>query len=130
MEKAIDKNQTIDETKRKLRASREQLEGELEIQLQDIKKDAADIGKQALLIGGGIYLSYRLLKALTTSKKDKEEKKRRKRREKNNKSKQKGGGFGQMLMHQLLTMAVVAITDQVKDSFSKNKSVNDRNKHS
>ena len=124
---AIDKNQTIDETKRKLQASREQLEGELEVQLQDIKKDATDMGKQILLIGGGIYLGYRLLKSLTTSK---EEKKRRKKQHKNNKNKKKGTGLGQMLMHQLLTMAVVAITDQVKDSFSKNKTVNARNKNS
>jgi hypothetical protein len=124
---AIDRNQTIDETKRKLQASREQLEGELEVQLQDVKRDAADFGKQVLLIGGGIYLSYRLLKSLTTSK---EEKKRHKKRKQQNKKKNRGPGFGQMLMHQLLTMAVVAVTDQVKDAFSKSNTANDRKKHS
>jgi hypothetical protein len=124
---AIDKNQTIDETKRKLQTSREQLEGELEVQLQDVKRDAADFGKQVLLIGGGIYLSYRLLKSLTTSK---EEKKRHKKRKQQNKKKNSGPGFGQMLMHQLLTMAVVAVTDQVKDAFSQSNTANDRKKHS
>ncbi len=123
---AIDKNQTIDETKRKLKASREQLEGEIEVQLQDVKKDATEFGKQILLIGGGIYLSYRLLKALTSNK----DKKKQQKKQKKSKQKGKGLGIGKMLTHQLLTMAVVAITDQVKDSFQKNQSVNDRNKHS
>ena len=76
MEK-VDKNQTIDETRRKLQASREKLEGELEFQLQDIKKDAADAGKQLLLIAGGLYLSYKLVKALTGSRKKKHHKKSR-----------------------------------------------------
>jgi hypothetical protein len=124
---AIDKNQTIDETRRKLQASREQLEGELEVQLQDVKRDAADFGKQVLLIGGGIYLGYRLLKSLTSSK---GKKKHHKGQKQSRKKKQKGPGLGQMLTHQLLTMAVVAITDQVKDSFQKNQAANDRKKHS
>lgn len=124
---AIDKNQTIDETKRKLQASREQLEGELEIQLQDVKRDAADFGKQVLLIGGGIYLSYRLLKSLTSSKGKKKHHNGHKHKSKN---KQKGPGFGQMLKHQLLTMAVVAITAKVKDAFNQNQAANDRKKHS
>ena len=72
----VNKNQTIDETKRKLRESREKLEGELEVQLQDIKKDAATLGKQLLMIGGAIYISWKLLKSLSSSKKKKKKKKR------------------------------------------------------
>lgn len=123
----VDKNQTIDETKRKLQASRERLEGELEYQLQDIKKDAADLGKQVLIIGGGLYLSWKLVKALTTSKEKKKEKKRHQR---SNKNEDKGPSFGQMLLHQLVTMAVVAVTDEVKKAFNQNQAVNDRAKNS
>lgn len=123
----VDKNQTIDETKRRLQASRERLEGELEYQLQDIKKDAADFGKQVLIVGGGLYLSWKLVKALTTSKEKKKEKKRR-RKSRNNED--KSPGFGQMLLHQLVTMAVVAVTDEVKKAFNQNQAVNDRKKNS
>lgn len=73
----VDKNQTIDETKRKLQESREKLEGELEVQLQDIKKDAADFGKQLLIVGGGIYVGWKILKSLTSSSKKKKDKKNR-----------------------------------------------------
>lgn len=123
----VDKNQTIDETKRKLQASREKLEGELEYQLQDIKKDASDLGKQVLIVGGGLYLGWQLVKRLTTSKEKRKEKKRRK---KQGKQQAKGPGFVQMLLHQLVTMAVVAVTDEVKSAFKQNKAVNDHKKDS
>lgn len=130
MEK-VDKDQTIDETKSKLKASREQLEAELEFQLQDIKKDAANIGKQILLVGGGLYLSWKLIKSLTKSKKKKEEKKeRRYDRYESSKNKNKGPGFGKMLLHQIVTMAVVALTDEVKQALNKDRRVNDRKKNS
>lgn len=127
METAVDKNQTIDETKRKLQTSREKLEGELEFQLQDIKRDAAEIGKQIAIVGGGLFLGWKLVKALTTSK----DKKKKKEKQKKSSSNDKGGpGFGSMLMHQLITLAVAAITTQVKEAFTQNKAVNDKNKHS
>lgn len=130
MEK-VDKDQTIDETKTKLKASREQLEAELEYQLQDIKKDAANIGKQVLLVGGGLYLSWKLIKSLTKSKKKKEEKKeRRYDRYESSKNKNKAPGFGKMLLHQIVTMAVVALTDEVKQALKKDTRVNDRKKNS
>ncbi|WP_017733275.1 hypothetical protein [Nafulsella turpanensis] len=108
----IDKNQTIDETKRKLKVSREKLASELEVKLQDIKKDASDFGKQALLIGGGLYLSWKLVKKVTSSKK-------KEKKYYYYKGKPKKMGFGRMLTHQLITMAVAAITTEVKNSFKK-----------
>lgn len=128
MMEQVDKNQTIDETKSKLKASRQQLEAELEYQLQDIKRDAASVGKQILIVGGGLYLSYKLIKSLTTGKKKKQE--RKKRHHQDSKKKDNGTSFGQMLMHQLVTMAVVALSAQVKEAFNKNKGVNDQKQHS
>lgn len=118
----VDKNQTIDETKNKLKASREKLEAELEYQLQDIKRDAANVGKQALIVGGGIYLGYKLLKSLAGNKKKKEERKKKRRHQEDS-----SPGLGTMLFHQLLTMAVVALSAQ---AFNKNKGVNDQKHHS
>lgn len=125
MEKTVDKNQTINETKRKLKTSREELEGELEFQLQDIKRDAADLGKQVALIGGGIFIGWKLVKALTKGKK--KDKKKGSGHSSDSKS---GPGFGRMLMHQLMTIAAVAIADQIKQSFQQNKAVNDHKKNS
>ena len=129
MEKVVDKNQTIDETKRKLQTSREKLEGELEFQLQDIKRDAAEVGKQIAIVGGGLFLGWKLVKALTKSKK-KDKDKRRDKRKNSSSNENNGPGFGSMLMHQLITLAVAAITTQVKDAFNQNNSVNDNKKRS
>lgn len=120
MEKTVDKNQTIGETKRKLQSSREELEGELEFQLQDIKRDAADIGKQIAIVGGGLFIGWKLVKALTKGKKKDKDKKKSHR---NNSSSDNGNGFGfgRMLLHQLMTMAAVAITDQIKSSMKQKK---------
>ena len=125
----VDKDQTIDETKNKLKASREQLEAELEYQLQDIKRDAATVGKQVLIYGGGLYLSYKLIKSLTAGGKKKKQE-RKKRRHQATKSENNGPGFGQMLMQQFLTMAVVALSAQVKQAFNKNNGVNDQKQNS
>lgn len=122
----IDKNQSIDETKRRLKASREQLEGELEVQLQDIKKDASGFAKKILLYGGGIYLSYRLLKSITTSK---EEKKRHKRRKRYSQKKQKSFGLGTMIAQQLLALAAMAAKDAVSEAFKQKKNTHDRKQH-
>ena len=113
----IDKNQTIDETKRKLKISREKLGTELELKLQDIKKDAKDFGKQTLLIGGGIYLSWKLVKKIAGSKK--------KKKKYYYKGKPQKMSFGRMLTNQLMTVAVAAITAEIKKSFDK-KPVNAR----
>lgn len=129
----IDKNQTIDETKQKLKASREQLEGELEVQLQDIKKDAAAFGKQVLLIGGGMYLSWRLVKALTRRKESKEDKRYKRigkklgvqqQKKKNNES------LGHMIMHGIVATAFSVLSDQLKQSFKQENSVNDPKRRS
>ena len=129
METTVDKNQTIDETKRKLQTSREKLEGELEFQLQDIKRDAAEVGKQIAIVGGGLFLGWKLVKALTKSKK-KDKDKRRDKRKNSSSNENNGPGFGRMLMQQLLTLAVAAITTQLKGAFNQNNSVNDKKKRS
>lgn len=131
MEKAVDKNQTIDETKRKLKSSRETLEGELEIQLQDIKKDAVDIGKQVAIVGGGLFLGWKLVKALTGKKKDKRKgKKKGSKHHAASSNSGNGAGLGKMLLHQIMTMVSVAVTDQIKQALKQNKAVNDNKKNS
>lgn len=112
----IDKNQTIDETKRKLKDNREQLEAELEVQLQDIKKDATDFAKQALIIAGGVYLSWKLIKAITRKKESKQDKRYKKIGKKLGVQQKQDNseGLGHMIMHGLITAAFTALTNRLK----------------
>lgn len=128
----IDKNQTIDETKQKLKDNREQLEAELEYQLQDIKKDAADFAKQALIVAGGVYLSYRLIKAITSKKETKQDKRYKKIGKKLGVQQKKNDseGFGHMILHGLITTAFTVLSHKLKQSLTQDNSVNDSKKHS
>lgn len=129
MEK-IDPNQSIDETKAKLKASREELEGELEFQLHDIEQDATDFAKQVLLIGGGLYLSWRLLKAVTGRTKKKEKKgKRKHRRYYAEQKKSNSSGIGRMLLQQLISMGAMAATYQIKQALKPKETVHDSRKN-
>lgn len=116
MEK-IDPSQSIDKTKAKLQASREKLEGELEFQLQDIQRDATDFAKQVLIVGGGLYLSWRLVKALTgNSKKKKEEKRRKSRRHYAEVKNSNSFGMGRMLLNQLISIGTMVATYKIKEA--------------
>lgn len=123
----IDKNETIDETKQKLKGNREQLEAELEVQLQDIKKDAADFGKQALMVAGGIYVSYRLIKALTSKKETKQDKRYKKIGKKLGVQQKQDNseGLGHMIIHGLITTMFTVLTYRLKQSFTQDRSAND-----
>lgn len=123
----IDKNETIDKTKEKLKASRQELEGQLEFQLQDIKKDATDFAKQVLLVGGGLYLSWRLVKAMTRSKESKEDKRYKKLGKKLGVQKQQKNSesLGHMIMHGIVATAFSVLSDQLKQSLKQPNSVND-----
>lgn len=123
----IDKNETIDETKQKLKGNREQLEAELEVQLQDIKKDATDFAKQALIVAGGVYLSWKLIKAITSKKESKQDKRYKKigkklgvQQKKNNSE-----GLGHMVMHGVVATAFSVLSDWLKKEIKQDKSVND-----
>jgi hypothetical protein len=47
------------------------LEEELNEQLSEAKDKAVEVGKQALVIAGGVFVAYQLVKLLTSSKKKK-----------------------------------------------------------
>lgn len=128
----IDKNQTIDETKKKLKDNREQLEAELEYQLQDIQKDATAFAKQALVVAGGVYLSYRLIKAITSKKETKQDKRYRKIGKKLGVQQKKNDseGLGYIIMHGLITTVFTVLSHRLKQSLTQDRSVNDSKKHS
>lgn len=123
----IDKNQTIDETKRKLKDNREELEGQLEFQLQDVKRDAAEFGKQVLLVAGGLYLSYRLIKAITSKKESKEDKRYKKIGKKLGVQQKKNNSesLGHMVMHGVVATAFSVLSDWLKKEVKQENSVND-----
>lgn len=123
----IDKNQTIDETKRKLKDNREELEGQLEFQLQDVKRDAAEFGKQVLLVAGGLYLSYRLIKAITSKKESKEDKRYKKIGKKLGVQQKKNNNesLGHMVMHGVVATAFSVLSDWLKKEIKQENSVND-----
>lgn len=120
----IDKNETIDKTKQKLKVNREQLEAELEVQLQDIKKDAADFGKQVLLVAGGLYVSYKVIKAITRKKETKQDKRYKKIGKKLGVQQKQDNseGLGHMIMHGLITTVFTVLTYRLKQSFTQDRS--------
>lgn len=120
----IDKNETIDKTKQKLKVNREQLEAELEVQLQDIKKDAADFGKQVLLVAGGLYVSYKVIKAITRKKETKQDKRYKKIGKKLGVQQKQDNseGLGHMIMHGLITTIFTVLTYRLKQSFTQDRS--------
>lgn len=64
----LDKNKLPAENKEQLLAEQERIKAEMEYQFDGIKDDAADIGKTLLMIGGGIYLTYKLIRYLAKKK--------------------------------------------------------------
>lgn len=120
----IDKNETIDKTKQKLKDNREQLEAELEVQLQDIKKDAVDFGKQALLVAGGLYVSYKVIKAITRKKETKQDKRYKKigRKLGVQQKQDNSESLGNMIIHGLITTMFTVLTYRLKQSFTQDRS--------
>lgn len=72
----LDKDQLPGKNKEQLLADQERLKAEMEYQLDGIKDDAADVGKTVLMVGGGIYLGFKLLKYVIGRSKQKRRKKR------------------------------------------------------
>jgi hypothetical protein len=70
----LDKNNLPGKNKEQLLADQERLKHEMGYQLDGIKDDAADVGKTVLMVGGGIYLGYKLLKYIFSNKRKKRKK--------------------------------------------------------
>jgi uncharacterized protein YneF (UPF0154 family) len=126
----VDKNQKLDETRRRLIASRERLETQLSEQFNHISDDAKKVGKTALLVGGGLFLTYKLVKLIIKDDEDIEEAKvlkektRVKRDRKGQplvvKKEQKVGlTFGQLLKQQALTLGMLVVSSQIKKQLKK-----------
>lgn len=54
-----------------LQERRRVLEEELSEQISEVSEKAKDVGKQALIIAGGVFVAYQLVKLMTKSKKGK-----------------------------------------------------------
>ena len=63
---------------RRLEMKRKELEDELSEQLSEVSEKAIDVGKQALVIAGGVFVAYQLVKLFTGSGKKKKNKKAKK----------------------------------------------------
>lgn len=130
----VDKNQKLDETRRKLLASREKLETELSQQFDDISVDASRIGKKALALGGGLFLTYQLVKLIIKDDEDEQEvldekvsvKRDRKGRPLKVEKKQKiGKSFGQLLKQQAISVGMLIISSQIKGQLKKHKLIDE-----
>lgn len=117
-----------------------ELKNELDLQFADIKEDAADIGKKALIVGGTLFVAYKMVKWATkdssTKKKNKfgqpilEEK--RKVESKGigaplvyKKEQKVGLTFGQMVKQQLMTVGGLILASQFKSMLRKHNIIQD-----
>ena len=57
---------------RELEERQRKLEEELTHQFQEVSEKAVEVGKQALVIAGGVFVAYQLVKLLSKSKKKKQ----------------------------------------------------------
>ncbi len=124
----LDKDQLPGKNKEQLLADQERLKAEMEYQFDGIKEDATDIGKKVLMVGGGIYLGYKLLRYVTSSSS--------KRKKKNNyqangrrlvihKEEKVGPTFGSLMTQQLLTIAVMVVASQLRSKLKDHKLLNE-----
>lgn len=112
----LDKDKLPGKNKEQLLADQERLKSEMEYQLDGIKDDAADIGKKVLMVGGGIYLTYKLIRLVTRSKRKKKVKlfQANGRPVVINREEKVAPGIGTLILQQLMTVAVVAIASKLQ----------------
>ena len=123
----LDKTKLPGKNKEQLLADQERLKAEMEYQLDGIKDDAADVGKKMLMIGGGIYVGYKLIKYIASSNK------RKKKVEFHSngrplvvrREEKVGPTFGSLLTQQLLTIAVLVVASQIKGKLKDYKILNE-----
>lgn len=122
----LDKDKLPGKNKEQLLAEQERLKAEMEYQFDGIKDDATDIGKKVLMVGGGIYLGYKLLRYITRGKsKKKSNFKANGRPLVIHKEEKVGPTFGSLMTQQLLTIAVMVIASQLKSKLKDHKLLNE-----
>lgn len=123
----LDKSRLPEKNKEQLLADQERLKAEMEYQLVGIKEDAADVGKTMLMVGGGIYLSYKLIRYIVRN--------RRKKKDDFwadgsrpvviNKKEKVSPTFGSLLTQQLLTIAVLVVANRISGMRKDHKILNE-----
>lgn len=122
------------ENRQVLLMKQSELKNELDLQLNDLKEDAADLGKKALIIGGALFVGYKIVKRISGGN-AKEDKSGRPILKEKHKLQQRGPGaplvykkeqkvglsFGQLLKQQLMTVGALIIASKVKSILRKNK---------
>lgn len=123
----LDKDKLPGKNKEQLMEDQERLKAEMEYQLDGIKEDAADVGKKALAVAGGIYLGYKLLRYIVSSSKRKKKVDVRAngRPLVIRKEEKVGPTFGSLMTQQLLTIAVLVIASQIKGKLKEHQILNE-----
>ena len=122
----LDKDKLPGKNKEQLMEDQERLKAEMEYQLDGIKDDAADVGKTVLMIGGGLYLGYKLLRYAMRSKRKKKVDVRANGRPLVIRKEEKvGPTFGSLMTQQLLTIAVLVIASQIKGKLKEHQILNE-----
>lgn len=124
----LDKSKLPEKNKEQLLADQERLKAEMETQFDYIKDDAADIGKKALMVGGAVFVGYKLLRYVTRDK-------RKKKRFAFNangsdhaifaKEANVKPSFGQLMKQQLMTIAVLIIASRIKSALKEHNILNE-----
>ncbi len=124
----LDRDKLPEKNKEQLLADQERLKAEMEYQLDGIKEDATDVGKKVLMVGGGIYLTYKLFRYVT---RDKRKKKAKYEYDGDhprlviNKKEKVAPTFGSLLKQQIITIAVLLITSRIKGVLKDQKLLNE-----
>ncbi|EMR03845.1 hypothetical protein [Cesiribacter andamanensis] len=123
----LDKTKLPEKNKEQLLADQERLKAEMEMQLDYIKDDAASVGKTVLMVGGGIFLAYKLARYVT---RDKRKKKLVFNPNGSGPIRLKGEAhikptFGQLMKQQLMTIAVLIIASRIKGVLKERNILND-----
>lgn len=124
----LDKNRLPVENKEQLLADQERLKAEMEYQLDGIKEDAADVGKKMLMVGGGIYLTYKLIRYAVQARRKKKEDRLwadGRRPLVINKKEKVSPTVGSLLMQQILTVAVMVVASRLTGGRKEQKLLNE-----
>lgn len=121
----LDKDQLPGKNKEQLLADQERIKAEMEYQLDGIKDDAADIGKKALVLGGGLYVGYKLLKFVARKVRKKKVDYRANGRSLVVHKEKVAPTFGSLMTQQLLTIAVIVIASQLQAKLKDHKALNE-----
>jgi hypothetical protein len=136
MKTQLPKDKLPVENRQTLLMKQSELKNELDLQFADIKDDATDVGKKALIVGGTLFAAYQVVKLVTKSNSGNddfdsdqpvlEEKRKLQKRGPGaplvyKKEQKVGLTFGQLLKQQMMTVGALIIASKVKGILRKNK---------